>query len=871
MNERQDGGAASPVAPSSVTRSISSWLPVYVLTGLMAGLAALIMATVDRDGAYAGEHSNWMTLGGLMVLFGATEVLSVHLHFTRNSHTFSLFEIPLTLGMFFAPTPLLLLAHVIGGGLVLAFHRRQPPVKLLFNVASFIITDGAAVLMFRAIAHHSGTLGSRSTLAAGASAMTATVLSATFVIVVISLVEQRWFDRQLLAGLVFGAVTALISTSLGLIAVAMISAYPSEAWLLLVPTIGLYLANHAYVNERRRHQGLEFLHDSTRLLHQTPELESALTELLSHARAAFRAGFAELVYVPGGHEQALHARADSAGLTAGTLRLDGSDLQALVERFEHEPLALHVGHELGDETLGPFLIARGLTDAVIAPLRDDGRTCGVMIVGNRLGDVARFDREDLVVLETLASNVTVALENGRLEHSLDQLRQLERKLTHQATHDALTGLANRTLFTESVTEALANASADGSTVAVLFIDLDDFKTVNDSLGHAAGDDLLVILGRRLGHALPRGGLAARLGGDEFAVVLREASDAHDAHHVAHVLLEAVSAPVSLVGRSVPVNASIGVAVAARGQTTAEVLRNADTAMYAAKGRGKHCVAMFEASLHEAAVHRYNLTFELNRAITNREFVVHYQPIIDLARGTVVGAEALVRWEHPTLGLLMPGAFIPIAEESGAIMAIGRVVLDEVCRYLTTVEPTASDGSPLYVSVNLSARDLMESALPGDIRRTLDTYRVPPSQLVFEVTEGLMITDPEVAVTSLRKLKELGVRIALDDFGTGYSSLSQLYQLPVDILKIAQPFVDDMIRTDEDQPSFVETIVQIGHTLRLLTVAEGIEHGFQADRLDALGCQLGQGYHFARPMPEAAFTEWLAAPPTFTVNGRTATS
>ena len=871
MNEQPE--ASESAAAPRRGRRLPSGFEVYALTGSLAAGAGAVMLAIDQRPAYAGAHRTWTVLAALAVLFALTEALPVHLHFTRNAHTFSLFEIPLTLGLFFAPTPTLLIAHVVGGGVVLALHRRQPPVKLLFNVSSFVLTDTTAITLFRWVAGGSGTLTTRATMAASLGALTATVLSATFVVIVISLVEHRWADRALWRSMGFGAVSALISTSLGLIAVAMIIAFPTQAWLLLVPTVGLYLASHAYASERRRHQGLEFLHDSTRLLHQTPELESALTELLSHARSAFRAGFAELVYVPTGQGHALHARVDATSATAGTMELGDSDLVGLIERFEHEPLALLVGSDGTDETLQPFLAERGLTDAVIAPLRDDGRTCGVLVVGNRLGDVARFDRDDLVVLETLASNVTVALENGRLEHSLDQLRQLERKLTHQATHDSLTGLANRTLFTQTVTEALREAAGDDPTsVAVLFIDLDDFKTVNDSLGHAAGDDLLVILGRRLSHAVPASGLGARLGGDEFAVVLRDAGEPGEVARVAHALLDAVSAPVSLLGRSVPVNASIGVAVSQPGLSAAELLRNADTAMYAAKGRGKHCVAMFEAALHEAAVHRYNLTFELNRAISGREFVVHYQPIVDLRNGAAVGAEALVRWQHPTLGLLMPGAFIPVAEESGAVTAIGRVVIEEVCRFVATAEPLAADGSPLYVSMNLSARDLMDPALAPEVQRILQRYRVPAQQLVFEVTEGLMITDPDLAVRSLEKLKELGVRIALDDFGTGYSSLSQLYRLPVDILKIAQPFVDDLAATPESEATFVETIVQIGHTLRLVTVAEGIEQPEQAARLAALGCELGQGYHFARPMPEPAFAAWLATPPTvLTVDGDAATS
>jgi EAL domain-containing protein (putative c-di-GMP-specific phosphodiesterase class I) len=298
---------------------------------------------------------------------------------------------------------------------------------------------------------------------------------------------------------------------------------------------------------------------------------------------------------------------------------------------------------------------------------------------------------------------------------------------------------------------------------------------------------------------------------------------------------------------VPTGASVGVAVSTAGQSAAEVLRNADTAMYAAKGRGKHCVALYEPALHEAAIHRYNLTFELNRAITEGEFVVHYQPIVHLADRYVAGAEALVRWQHPTLGLLSPVAFVAIAEESDAIVRIGRSVLEQVCQFLSERPLPGHDATPFYVAVNLSARDLLEPTLAADLATITSSYRIDPAALVFEVTEGLMITDPTAAIRSLTSLKDRGARIALDDFGTGYSSLSYLRRLPVDILKIAQPFVDDLA-TPAGDASFVEAIVRLGQTLGHTIVAEGIEHDVQAEILTLLGCQYGQGYHFSRPVP-----------------------
>ena len=832
-----------------------AWHVGVLTTGLWL-LAAVSLLVVPRaDQPFVPGPWGWFALVILIALFATTEVFSVHLHFSRNSHSFSLFEIPLALGLFFAPGLGLVAAHVVGATAALAVHRRQTPVKLAFNIASFVLADQLAITVFRTAAGPTGNYTVAATFAAAAGALAASILSAVFVIAVISLAEGRWRDRRLLSSLAFGSVSALISTSLGLIAVVVVTAHPESSWLLLVPTIGLYLSNHAYTRERRRHQGLEFLHDSTQLLNQSPELETALVQLVGHARDAFRSSFAELVYAPADAAHVVDVVAEPTEVTTASLALEGSDLEVVMDHAAASPGPLLVDRERGPAALVAYLDAHRLSDAVIAPLRGENRACGLLVIGNRHGDVARFDRDDLVLLATLAANIAAALENGRLEQSLDQLRQLERKLVHQATHDGLTELANRALFTQHVTTALAGAEHDGGSVAVLFIDLDDFKTVNDSLGHAAGDDLLVVLGRRLRAAVPDTATAARLGGDEFAVVLPAVTDITEVMTFAERLLATVATPASIMGRHVPVRASIGIALSSAGQRAAEVLRNADTAMYAAKGRGKNCIAVFETALHEAAVHRYNLTYELDRAIREREFVVYYQPIVRLVGGAVVGAEALVRWQHPTLGLLTPGAFINIAEESGAIVHIGRAVLDQVCEYIAADRPVGTDGDALYVSVNLSARDLLEPSLTSDITRTIGRHGIDPAQLVFEVTEGLMISDPDAANRSLTNLKKLGVRIALDDFGTGYSSLSQLSRLPVDILKIAQPFIDDLHHPNG--ATIVEAIIRLGQTIRLTLVAEGIERPEQTASLLRLGCEFGQGYHYATPLPRDAFRAHLA--------------
>ncbi len=430
---------------------------IWLLTASIAGLAVLPVLLVGDTDAFVGHR--WGPLGfvTLIALFAVAEVFSVHLHFTKNSHSVSLFEVPLTLGLFFAPTFGLLGAHLFGAFLALVLHRRQKPLKLAFNLALFLLGDGLAILIFRTLAGGDGVFSVQAMTAAGAGVLVASMVSALFVIVVVSISEGQLLVSRLAASVTFNSATALVSTSLALTAVAVITAYPEAAWLLIVPTVGLYLTNHAYARERRRHQGIEFLHDSTRLLHQGPELESALVQLVNRAREAYRAAFAELIYLPAEGDRALDVVADATNVVtrSGTFaELGVGDLRDIAYQAT-TPLLISRGSATG--ALADYLDRHGLIDAVVAPLRGEDRQFGLLLIGNRRGDVARFDRADVALWETLAVNVATALENGQLEQSLDRLQQLEERLVHQAHHDALTQLPNRTLLIDRVAEALAAA------------------------------------------------------------------------------------------------------------------------------------------------------------------------------------------------------------------------------------------------------------------------------------------------------------------------------------------------------------------------------------------------------------------------------
>ena len=412
---------------------------IWVVTVALAAVGWLVFhLAVGAHGAFYARSWSWPGVALLAVLFFGTEVFVVHLHLANSTHSVSLLEIPLVLGLFFVAPPLLISAHLLGSAAALVLHRRQPAIKLCFNLVSFLVADELAVMVFCVVSGSSGRFGPRPTLGAFAAAPAASVLSVLLVFAAISVTEQTRDNAWLVSTATFGVMSALFSTSLGLIAVAVLTAYPGAAWLLLIPSVGLYLANSAHASERRRHEGLEFLYESTRLLHQSPELETALGELLRNARRIFRAEFAELTYRATDAGQAMDAFV-TAGQDQLTVRVIADDTLGPLWRFlEEQPSTAALWREQVDADIAALLVTRGIETALVTPLQDEGRVVGFLLLGNNERKVERFDDEDLRLLETLANHVVVALENGRLEQSLDQLQRLERQLSHQATHDPLT-------------------------------------------------------------------------------------------------------------------------------------------------------------------------------------------------------------------------------------------------------------------------------------------------------------------------------------------------------------------------------------------------------------------------------------------------
>ena len=446
---------------------------------------------------------------------------------------------------------------------------------------------------------------------------------------------------------------------------------------------------------------------------------------------------------------------------------------------------------------------------------------------------------------------------------VSERKRLEHELVHQAFHDPLTGLANRALFRDRVSHALALALRQRREITVLFLDLDDFKKVNDSLGHSAGDRLLVMAAERFRACARTTDTVARLGGDEFAILVEDNVGRHDHETLAERLRASMSQPFTLNGTEVFVSASIGIAVSCGDHTADstleaadEVLRNADVAMYAAKRAGKGRVEAYESSMSADVRHRLELERALRRALERDELVLHYQPVIVLATGAVRGVEALVRWEHPDYGHLLPQQFIPLAEETGLITQVGNWVLREACRQLMAWR--AAGLSPdLRIAVNISSRELLHDRdIAADVRAVLAETGLDAHHLVLEITESVLMQQTTNALEKLKGLKALGVRLAIDDFGTGYSSLSYLKRFPIDVLKIAKPFIED-IEAGRDHAALASAIVGLTRTLHLSAVAEGIENAGQVNALLELGCEYGQGHHFAPAMPADELARFVA--------------
>jgi len=845
--EDEHRGEASESAinrPSLAGLRLPRWLTAAVrvrsFTLLIALASAVLYLGIIRNlPALPAPFVIPWPLAAIAFYLGETRVVEVH--FLRERHSFSLSELPGIFGLFFLSPTDYLLALVIGTGVAVLSDRSQSRVKGAFNIAQFSLAACVALTIFHAVASAATPPGPREWLAAFLAGGATSAVEASLVATAISLSGGAPQFRKLPQMLSFSEMVAMANTSLAVLAVMVLWVDPRSILLLAVPTAIVFVAYRAYMGEREKHERLELLYESSRLLHYAPELDSAIDALLEHARRMFRSERAELLLFP-------DPTADAA-LRSSSGGLEGPETMCPVTIAVDEPLRARTALEprAFSALPGPAWTSDSgrVEEAMIGPLVGEKGVLGALTIINRLGEGTHFEPDDLRLLETVANQAAVALENGQLEQSLHELSLLKEQLRHLAFHDSLTGLANRPAFVEEASCRMMVAR-DPATPVVIFLDLDDFKIVNDTLGHAAGDELLVAVAERIGQQLRPEDLVARFGGDEFAILPAVGSNVTEALAMAHRIIAGLELPFRIQGTDVIVGCSAGISAAYGDQPVDELLRNADVAMYRAKAEGKRRVEVFDPTMHSSIVERHALTSDLGQSISRGDLTVHYQPIVDLATSHTVGVEALVRWNHPTRGPIDPTEFIHLAEENNTILALGRFVLQTSTRQV--VEWHRRPGlERLGLSVNLSPLQLQH---PGFVEEVIGDIRdsgIDPRLLTLEMTETAMFRDAQATIATLEALRQIGARIAMDDFGTGYSSLAYLRRFPVDSLKIARELIGGPGESDEGEAwAFARAIIALGRSLGLPIVAEGIETPEQLRMLRHLGCGMGQGFLFGRP-------------------------
>ncbi|WP_460021801.1 putative bifunctional diguanylate cyclase/phosphodiesterase [Kineosporia succinea] len=797
---------------------------------LLVLVIGLVPSLLGRPAELAGMSTlPWWVFA---VAFAVTEACGLNVGVRGRRWAISLSGIPLAAGLYLADPAGLLAARLVGSLLVSAWYRRHSPMTLLTGAFAVTAGTGTAELLFRFLVLRHDLLSY--------SGRTMTLLVVVLAALVeITLLLRVHFDAsgrrgEALRLLVRALAAGVMGAAIGLLPVLSISR--GEAVLPgIVLGPGLVVGFHAFAMLSDRHHRLRRLYDLSEALAHVPAPARAIPLVLEQSADLLRARYAELVL----EENTLSADRRLWSFRAGQVvgpRTPADDLLTLP--FPPETGRLVRGRGRAERE---FLRARGVCQAVLVPLRIDDRVVGHLLVGERAGGERGFAAADLTTLETVAARAAVALGNGHL---------LER-LQFEARHDELTGLPNRLDFRAQLDECVGDLMSTGRPCAVMLLDFNGFKAINDSLGHQAGDQLLRELAGRFREVAGRGVTIARLGGDEFAALAPGMGDGA-ARALARRLLSAFDEPVLVDGNELRAAGSLGVAVGPeQGTTGAELLRRADVAMYVAKSAGGG-YRMFNRTMDLPASQVHTLATALEVALRTDSIQIAVQPMVDLVTGRVHALEALARWKHPELGEVPPEDFFAAAERSGMVGELSRRVLDQA---LSAARDWLENGRQVRVAINLAPGWLADPTLPEQITTALAVHDLPAEQLYLEFSEGDVIDEPDHAVTALARLRALGVRLSVDDFGTGYSSLTFLSRLPVDQIKIHQSFVQEL-RSGGRTRAVVQSIIDLGRNLGLEVVAEGVTDAHTRIELKRMGCGFGQGYYFDAPMAVGELS-WLA--------------
>ncbi len=823
-----------------VARRAAVWLWLLALSGFVA--AGLVGWWKWTAPAVLPHALAWW---GLLIGFYISEWLVVTIRYGNRAHAFSMGAILLVVGLLVVRPVELLAVVALSTVVYIGSKRREPLVVLVLHIGRRLLEASVALVIYALAAHSGDPFGSTGWLVIMAAVVAAFLAghSAFSLAGAIQGFESSWGESLESYG--FGAFVSVVNATLGMLVAEAVFSAPRAAFFAVIPALGLFAGFRAYALSKQERVRLGQLYAATRDLHASPQLEESLLSAAGHARAMFDSEFCEIVLELGGERNAFRTIA-GPGDNKSAMEATEMDRWRTVWDQAKERNAAFVIDRSGSLASSAGDRRLPIVAAMVAPVCVGEAHVGIIVVANPLDDAALFSKSDLKLLAALSEQVAVAVDNGQLEDSLLELTQLKAELEHQALHDGLTGLANRALFGESIFHALQQTRRTAGDIAVLLMDLDDFKEINDSLGHGAGDEVLVAAANLLRSECGQEDIIARLGGDEFGVLLQDVSGAQQAIETAQRILAALGSSLRISGRDIQANISIGIAFGRYGDTSTQVLRNADAAMYAAKSDGKGTFRVFESSMHAAVLAQLKMREDLEAAIARQELRLLYQPIVNLADGSLRGFEALLRWQHALKGWQNPATFIPFAEETGLIHDIGRWVLWEAARrcraWITLLNPQPGE---FKVSVNLSARQLDDASIVAEVSRVLEEMAFDPRFLVLEITETAMMN---AAPSLLDELHSLGCPLAIDDFGTGYSSLASLHKLSMDIIKIDQVFVRGLADENDNSSPFVGTMVGLSQALGLQTIVEGIETKEQLEKLIELGCDTGQGFYFAKPLP-----------------------
>ena len=821
---------------------------VWLLTAAMAGLAcALVAPGLVEDPSAVVPDLAWVAL---LPLFALAEVVVIHLPTQRNAHGHTLREVPAVLGLTFLAPDQYVTAYVVGAVLALVVAAHMRGVKLAFNAAMFSFEAALGVATYHLVLQGGDPLTWLGWLAVLVAVLVTDLISAGAVTAAISLTEGAFDGEVLREALRSGVAAAFINTCVALLVATLVLVQPSALPLLGVPVVLLVLGYRVYVSLARGHARTQLLYRFVDRTSSATSSEEVAEMVLAEAADLMHAERAYLVQLLDGDEQGLRCHA----LDHGTLRSEtypGPGATAWWRAAFDGGVVRYDGSGGRDVAVGPASLSAP-RDGLAAALREAGATRYVLVVCDRSFDKETFDDDDVAVFEALAAHAGVAVERSR---SVTELETLAEVRTYEARHDPLSGLLNRRAFNDAVAEAMQSTATTAATGkhasgVVLLLDLDDFKDVNDTLGHSAGDRIITATGTRLEeHAQ---GLVARLGGDEFAVLLPGLSLEEGLAH-ARELHEQLSRPVPLGDVQLTVSASLGVAqFNLLTESADDLLAQADVAMYTAKA-DRSGVAPYQPEAGDSTARRLALAADLPRAIRDGDVELWFQPQAAAQRGHITGFEALVRWRHPEFGMVSPPEIIAVAHRTGHMRQLTDAIVGHA---LDARRDWLRAGHDLDVAVNVTPRDISDPTLVDRVRLVLAQTGTPARALVLEITESDAMKDPERSLRVLSELHDAGVQLSIDDFGTGYSSLAYLDRLPVSEVKIDKSFVFRLEGDDADG-TIVRATIGLAHDLGLRVVAEGVENELARTLVRQLGVDTYQGYGLARPMPVGEVLGWLA--------------